>query len=86
MILRLRIEEYSCAIEKKILVQGTMYITKEHILFYSTVLLGKKVAKAIAFTDIATVEKKKTAFTIPNAIEIKLKSGDKVRILKVNSI
>ena len=36
------LEKFSCAIQKTILYQGTMWVTRKHICFFAK-LLGKKV-------------------------------------------
>jgi len=66
--------EFACAMQKAILVQGTMYITNSAIYFFSTNIIGKKVKELMMFKDIVSLEKKKMLL-IPNAIEIKTSDG-----------
>jgi len=67
------LKKFRCTLDLKIGHAGTMYITYNYILFYST--FPTKETRQIALTDIAVVEKKKTAFVIPNGIEIRTKEG-----------
>ncbi|KAI9016441.1 GRAM domain-containing protein, partial [Phycomyces nitens] len=60
------LEDYKCALQKDILLQGHLYITENHICFNANIF-GWLV---IAFSDILKVEKRMTAMIIPNAIHI----------------
>lgn len=61
--------EHSCAYYNRILLHGRMYITENHILFYSNIL-GRKTVIKIAARDIADVLKRNSAYVLPSAIEI----------------
>ncbi|KAG9288729.1 hypothetical protein G9A89_004348 [Geosiphon pyriformis] len=63
------IDDYSCALQKEILVQGRMYISVNHVCFNANIF-GWVTNLVIAFTDIVAIEKRMTAFVIPNAILI----------------
>mmetsp|Transcript_22354 Transcript_22354/g.31162 ORF Transcript_22354/g.31162 Transcript_22354/m.31162 type:complete len:192 (-) Transcript_22354:51-626(-) len=52
---------------------GTLYITTNYILFHAT--FPNKIMKKIAIRDIDSVEKRKSAKVIPNAINIRTKDG-----------
>ncbi|RUS19832.1 hypothetical protein BC937DRAFT_86840 [Endogone sp. FLAS-F59071] len=60
------IEDYGCALQKEILVQGRLFISENHICFNANIF-GWLV---IAFTDIVDIEKRTTAMIIPNAVQI----------------
>jgi len=66
------IEDYSCALQDKILAQGRMYITADHVCFYSS-LFGMVTLKSFSFSNIVGMSKKNTAIFFPNAIEIVLR-------------
>lgn len=63
------IADHSCALSRDILLQGKMYISDEHICFYSNIL-GWVSTILIAFKEIVQIEKKTTAGIFPNGIVI----------------
>ncbi|KAI8371250.1 GRAM domain-containing protein [Choanephora cucurbitarum] len=63
------IDDYGCALQKEILLQGRVYISEHHLCFNANIF-GWITNLVIAFTDIEAIEKKSTAFFIPNAILI----------------
>lgn len=63
------VEEYLCALYKKILLQGRMYVFQNHVCFYSNVFGYTKV-KTIALQDVTIVNRAYTAQVVFNAIEI----------------
>lgn len=63
------VEEYLCALYKKILLQGRMYVFQNHVCFYSNVFGYTKV-KTIALRDVTIVNRAYTAQVVFNAIEI----------------
>ncbi|XP_071095705.1 protein Aster-B-like [Haliotis cracherodii] len=63
------IVDYSCALQKDILVQGRMYITQNWICFYANIFRWETVL-TIQCKEITAVTKEKTARVIPNAIAI----------------
>lgn len=63
------IADHSCALSRDILLQGRMYISDQHICFYSNIL-GWVSTILIAFKEIVQIEKKTTAGIFPNGIVI----------------
>jgi hypothetical protein len=63
------IEDYGCALQKEILLQGRLYVSEGHICFYSNIL-GWVTTLVISFNEVMSVEKKSTALLFPNAIVI----------------
>lgn len=67
------IDEFFCALRKRILLQGRMYVFDHYICFYCN-LFGFVKKKAIPIKDIVSV-KKKTHMRFPNSIEIETVHG-----------
>ncbi|KAJ2777404.1 hypothetical protein GGI15_004516 [Coemansia interrupta] len=65
----LLIDDYGCALQRDILVQGRLYLTENFVCFYSNIF-GWVTNLVIAFDEIMTIEKKMTALIIPNAIQV----------------
>jgi hypothetical protein len=63
------IEDYGCALQKEILLQGRLYVSEGHLCFYSNIL-GWVTTLVISFDEVMSVEKKSTALLFPNAIVI----------------
>lgn len=63
------IEDYSCALQKEILLAGRIYISEGHICFSSNIL-GWVTMLVISFDEIVSVEKENTAVVFPNAIAV----------------
>jgi len=63
------IEDYGCALQKEILLQGRLYVSEGHICFHSNIL-GWVTTLVISFDEVMSVEKKSTALLFPNAIVI----------------
>ncbi|KAL1918511.1 uncharacterized protein VTP21DRAFT_3171 [Calcarisporiella thermophila] len=63
------VDEYSCALQKEILVQGRLFISEGHICFNANIF-GWVTTLVIGLQDIVNIEKKMTALVIPNAIQI----------------
>ncbi|KAI9033981.1 GRAM domain-containing protein [Phycomyces nitens] len=63
------IEDYGCALQKEILLQGRMYISENHVCFNANIF-GWVTNLVIAVSDIVEIEKRSTAIIIPNAIQI----------------
>jgi hypothetical protein len=63
------LDDFSCAIESKILMHGRMYVTSKCVCFYSNMFGVEKKVK-IPHEKILTVKKLLTALIIPNAIII----------------
>ncbi|KAI1307681.1 hypothetical protein EDD11_004462, partial [Mortierella claussenii] len=60
---------YGCALQKEILVQGRLYISENHVCFNANIF-GWVTNLVIAFSEITSIDKRMTAFVIPNAISI----------------
>lgn len=63
------IEDYGCALVREILTQGRMYISENHICFNANIF-GWVTNVVLPFAEIVSIEKRMTAFVIPNAIQI----------------
>jgi hypothetical protein len=63
------IEDYSCALQREILLAGRIYISEGHICFSSNIL-GWVTTLVISFDEVMSVEKENTAVVFPNAIAI----------------
>ncbi|KAK2732916.1 hypothetical protein FQN57_002437 [Myotisia sp. PD_48] len=63
------IEDYSCALQREIILAGRIYISEGHICFSSNIL-GWVTTLVIGFDEIIAIEKESTAMVFPNAIAI----------------
>lgn len=63
------IEDYSCALQRDIILAGRIYVSEGHICFSSNIL-GWVTTLIINFDEIVSVEKENTAVVFPNAIAI----------------
>ncbi|KAL4068898.1 hypothetical protein V8B97DRAFT_1872694 [Scleroderma yunnanense] len=63
------IEDYGCALQREILIQGRIYISENHICFHANIF-GWITDLSLPIYEITALEKKMTAFVIPNAIQI----------------
>ncbi|XP_039027361.1 protein VASCULAR ASSOCIATED DEATH 1, chloroplastic-like [Hibiscus syriacus] len=63
------VQDFNCAFQESILLQGHMYLFVRYICFYSNIF-GFETKKIIAFNEITSVNRAKTAGIFPNAIEI----------------
>ncbi|KMZ63732.1 hypothetical protein ZOSMA_39G00030 [Zostera marina] len=63
------LQNFNCALQENIPLQGHMYLFAHHICFYSNIF-GFETKKKISFTEITSVQKAKTAAIFPTAIEI----------------
>ncbi|KAL8826084.1 MAG: hypothetical protein Q9191_004015 [Dirinaria sp. TL-2023a] len=63
------IEDYSCALQREIILAGRIYISEGHICFSSNIL-GWVTILIISFDEVVSVEKEFTAMVFPNAIAI----------------
>ena len=63
------IEDYSCALQREIILAGRIYVAEGHICFSSNIL-GWVTTLVISFDEIVSVEKETTAVVFPNAIAI----------------
>ena len=65
------IEDYSCALQRDIILAGRIYISEGHICFSSNIL-GWVTSLVISFDEIVSVEKESTAMLFANAIAIQM--------------
>ena len=63
------IEDYSCALQRDIILAGRIYVSEGHICFSSNIL-GWITTLVISFDEVVSVEKENTAVVFPNAIAI----------------
>ncbi|OCH89730.1 GRAM-domain-containing protein [Obba rivulosa] len=63
------IEDYGCALQREILIQGRLYISENHICFHANIF-GWITDLTIPMYDVAALDKRMTAFVIPNAIQV----------------
>ncbi|XP_066499554.1 protein Aster-A isoform X2 [Hoplias malabaricus] len=63
------IVDYSCALQKDILLQGRLYLSENWICFYSNIFRWETTI-TILLKDVTGLTKEKTAKVIPNAIQI----------------
>ena len=67
------IDDFMCALRKKVLLQGRMYLFREHVCFHCN-LFGYQKTKCIPLAGVVEVRKKKNV-GFPNSIELTLESG-----------
>ncbi|CAD6218032.1 unnamed protein product [Miscanthus lutarioriparius] len=63
------VQDFNCALQENILLQGHMYLFLHHICFYSNIF-GYETKKTIPLQEVTDVRKAKTAAIFSNAIEI----------------
>jgi len=61
--------DYSCALQKDILVHGRVYITTNYLCFYANIFRWET-AVIIPWKQVTAMTKEKTALVIPNAVQI----------------
>eukprot|EP00736_Rhodelphis_marinus_P010868 Rmarinus@m.23911 len=66
-----KIQDYACALQKKLLRQGKIFLTQHYICFYSSIF-GQRIKLIIPFLEVANMKKTCDPVTglISNAIEI----------------
>ncbi|BGP01517.1 hypothetical protein RTG_02692 [Rhodotorula toruloides ATCC 204091] len=64
------IEDYRCALQRDILVQGRLFVS-EHFLSFRANIFGWETSLQIPWSEIISVEKRFTAKIVPNAIEVR---------------
>ncbi|OXA60808.1 GRAM domain-containing protein 1B [Folsomia candida] len=69
--------DYSCALQKEILVQGRMYVSQGYLSFHANIF-GWETQTSIRLRDVTSITKEKTALVIPNAIQVIVDCGDKL--------
>nr|XP_043898359.1 protein Aster-B-like isoform X1 [Solea senegalensis] len=63
------IVDYSCALQRDILLQGRLYLSENWICFYSNIFRWETLL-VVRLKDICSMTKEKTARLIPNAIQL----------------
>ena len=64
------ISEYSCAMQKDILIHGRLYATVNYLCFYANIFRWET-SVALKWKDVNGLTKEKTALVIPNAIQVR---------------
>ena len=68
----LMVESFSCALVRKIMLQGRLYLTTTHVCFHSyfnaSTIFGKDTTFVVPISEILRVEKRTYAFLFDNAI------------------
>lgn len=71
------VESFSCAIVRKIALQGRLYLCTSHLCFHSyfnsATIFGRDTLFVVPLTEILRVEKRTYAFLFDNAIAVKTK-------------
>lgn len=74
------VESFSCALVRKIALQGRLYLCTSHLCFRSyfnaTTLFGRETLFVVSLADILRVEKRTYAFLFDNAIAVKTKDQE----------
>ncbi|XP_045482958.1 protein Aster-B-like isoform X1 [Harmonia axyridis] len=65
--------DYSCAVQKEILVHGRLYVTQNYLCFYANIF-GWETNIVLRWKDVTAITKEKTALVIPNAVLISTKT------------
>ncbi|KAF7488409.1 Protein MEMO1 [Sarcoptes scabiei] len=68
------IDDFVCAIQRELLLQGRMYVSLNYISFYSNIF-GYETVINISYQDISSISKASTVKLFPNAIQIITNSG-----------
>ncbi|XP_052853984.1 protein Aster-B isoform X9 [Drosophila gunungcola] len=63
------IVDYSCALQRDILVQGRLYVSQNYVCFHANIFSWETYV-SIKWKDVTAITKEKTALVIPNAISI----------------
>ncbi|XP_063534832.1 protein Aster-B-like isoform X1 [Cydia strobilella] len=63
------IVDYSCALQKDILVHGRLYASQNYLCFHASIF-GWETSLSLRWKDVTAITKERTALVIPNAILI----------------
>ncbi|KAG1680261.1 GRAM domain-containing protein 1B [Nymphon striatum] len=63
------IVDYSCAMQKDLIVHGRLYLSQNYICFYANIFRWETIV-VLKCKDVASMTKERTARVIPNAIQI----------------
>ncbi|KAI8603166.1 hypothetical protein EDD21DRAFT_46163 [Dissophora ornata] len=66
-------DDFSCALEREILWQGTLYVTATHVCFYGK-QFGKAVRVMIDYRDMVSIDKEKKMGLFPSSIRIRART------------
>ena len=69
------LDDYSCALQRDILVHGRMYVSQEHVSFYANIF-GWETIVVAPLKKIASITREKTAHVFPNALQVCMCSFD----------
>ncbi|KAH0945148.1 hypothetical protein HN011_002753 [Eciton burchellii] len=61
--------DYSCALQREILVHGRLYVSQNYVCFYANIFMWETLV-SLRWRDVTSITKEKTALVIPNAILI----------------
>ncbi|XP_065565481.1 protein Aster-B-like isoform X2 [Artemia franciscana] len=61
--------DYSCALQRDILVHGRLYISPNYLCFHAKIF-GWETSVTLRLSEVTAVTKEKTALVIPNAIQV----------------
>ncbi|XP_076246608.1 protein Aster-B isoform X1 [Calliopsis andreniformis] len=61
--------DYSCALQREILVHGRLYVSQNYVCFYANIFSWETLV-SLRWKDVTSITKEKTARVIPNAISI----------------
>ncbi|XP_053971245.1 protein Aster-B-like isoform X1 [Hylaeus anthracinus] len=61
--------DYSCALQREILVHGRLYVSQNYVCFYANIFSWETLV-SLRWKDVTSITKEKTALVIPNAISI----------------
>ncbi|CAK9813177.1 Protein Aster-B [Anthophora plagiata] len=61
--------DYSCALQREILVHGRLYVSQNYVCFYANIFSWETLV-SLRWKDVTSITKEKTALVIPNAILI----------------
>ena len=59
--------DYSCALQREILVHGRLYVSQNYACFYANIFMWETLV-SVRWKDVTSITKEKTALVIPNAI------------------
>ncbi|XP_056324542.1 GRAM domain-containing protein 2B isoform X2 [Danio aesculapii] len=65
---------FTCALQKELIYQGKMFVSRQHICFHSSVLL-KETKVIIQMSSVQSIQKKHTAKFVPNALAVVTNDG-----------
>lgn len=63
------IVDYSCALQRDILLHGRLYVSQNYLCFYANIFRWET-CLTIEWKDVTSITKEKTALVIPNAISV----------------